>query len=219
MATEHVCISAPTAGGAEPNGHYLGSRKPEAMRTSILLLAVAAAMTAQAKQLQVVVHTTDAHVVRYICQERVALGRDNAVRQVVLSNGRFDWHAVGGVAPYELIDSYKDKDGNVCITVRDAKGDIASGCGVIGNIYQEVVVNCSVYVPETAQIRREPEDIMGRGSDVAGRNEPPGPHRNAIMQAEPNREPGNTGHREITAQPVTGRQPGTSPSGVPSHRQ
>jgi hypothetical protein len=45
--------------------------------------------------------------------------------------GTARWHAVGGVAPYRLIESWRT-DRMVCFVVQDAAGEVAVGTGVIG---------------------------------------------------------------------------------------
>ncbi|MBL8009532.1 MAG: hypothetical protein JNJ64_02905 [Flavobacteriales bacterium] len=56
--------------------------------------------------------------------------------------GRITWHVSGGRAPYVLVRDERDLAGNVCITVRDADGREATGCGILGEQVEEVVLNC-----------------------------------------------------------------------------
>ena len=120
----------------------LDGTKPDPMRTLLLLLASATTGLCSANRLQVVVYTSDQHIVQYVCSDRLALNPERAFRNVVVAAGRVSWHPTGGCAPYELLDNHRDELGNVCITVRDAKGDIAIGCGLIATFYQTVNVPC-----------------------------------------------------------------------------
>lgn len=112
------------------------------MRSLLLVLLLSSATAASVKGMSVVVYTSDRVVVDYVCTERRALGSRDAVRRVVQAPGRFNWHVVNGKAPYHVMDQYTDEAGNVCITVMDALGNLASGCGIIAERHVVANVTC-----------------------------------------------------------------------------
>lgn len=61
----------------------------------------------------------------------------------VVEPGRVTWHVNGGRAPYTLVRDERDLAGNVCITLRDADGREATGCGIIGVQDETVLVDCA----------------------------------------------------------------------------
>ncbi len=63
-------------------------------------------------------------------------------RSLVDQPTRIDWHVVGGVPPYRLIDDQRDLHGNVCITVVDAEGRVATGCAVVQMRRTQVELEC-----------------------------------------------------------------------------
>lgn len=112
------------------------------MRTVIMFVLLSASMAAAARDLFVVVYTRDTEVTEYHC---VCASGSNVIeraRQVVRSKGSVSWHAVGGVAPYTVIDQVIDAYGLVSVTVLDAAGNVATGTGIIGTQRLEVNVPC-----------------------------------------------------------------------------
>ena len=133
------------------------------MRTFIVLLVLFFAMEVSARNLFVVVYTSDGLVVNYRCANQDPGVNNDAVtvRRVVRSHGRLSWHAVGGMAPYTVIKQERDAGGMVCITVIDAAGNVATGCGVVQVLTTEVAVNCALgEVPEGTlfEYPQEPKD-------------------------------------------------------------
>lgn len=113
------------------------------MLTLPLLLATLAATAADPDKMLVVVHSSSAVVAQYVCNgDEFAGSTGIVVGSEVRSSGVFRWHVVGGKAPYTIL---KDNwDGvNRCITVQDAEGRIASGCGMIGTQVIKVQVRCN----------------------------------------------------------------------------
>lgn len=115
------------------------------MRNLFLMLLMTSATAVSANKMAVVVHTSDRVVVDYVCTDRLNRGQNNAVRHVVQATGRFDWHVSNGKAPYHIVEQERDDAGNVCITVMDAVGNMATGCGIIAERRVVASVNCPQY--------------------------------------------------------------------------
>jgi hypothetical protein len=130
--------------------------KSTAMRYLMLSL-VFLGTAAMGRDLFVVVHTTDALVEQFVC-ENGGVGPNNAlpIRSVVRNPGGVNWHAVGGRAPYTVIRHNTDARGTVCVTLIDADGQVATSCGVVQSRVQVVQVDCERYdaTPVPAQIKR-----------------------------------------------------------------
>ncbi len=114
------------------------------MRAIILPLLVAAlpSVAAKPEKFFVVVHTTDKVLVKYICNNDA--NKEDAgttLRSLWRSNGDFMWHVVGGTAPYTVVSRETDGKGG-CITVMDANGNTATGCGVIATQIEKVYMDC-----------------------------------------------------------------------------
>lgn len=114
------------------------------MRTIFTLLFAFSASWAVARELFVVVYTSDATVVEFYCSDPE--GRSDVVAAlpvwVQTSQGTFQWHAVGGLAPYTAIRTERSGEGTYCVTVIDAAGNVATGCGVIQTFVQRKAVSC-----------------------------------------------------------------------------
>lgn len=96
------------------------------------------------ERMTVVVHTTDARrtVRRCLRTQDPPIGFPAIAEEV--EPGRITWHVSGGRAPFVLVRDERDLVGNVCITVRDADGREATGCGVVAEQLQEVYVDCTM---------------------------------------------------------------------------
>ena len=112
------------------------------MRKLILPLLIVTVPAFATGKLFVVVHTTDAIVRNYVCSNGLD-GTDNGilVGSAMASSGSFIWHAVGGVAPYRVISPVNSAMGG-CITVMDAEGETATGCGTVKVKRINIPVNC-----------------------------------------------------------------------------
>jgi hypothetical protein len=108
--------------------------------------------TAESSEFHVVVRTTDRQVRNYVCVPRRSLAKPGVhdenliIRTEVIVPGSFKWHIVGGTGPYAVVSVDKPVVGTVCVTVKDATGRMAQGCGVIQSFTEQVAVNC----PSTA---------------------------------------------------------------------
>lgn len=101
------------------------------MGSVLLSMLVAGATIAPGGRMFVIMHTSDRVVVDYVCMDRLVLGEGGAIRRVVQKEGGYTWNVVGGVAPYQVIMDDQHLYGSVCITVIDAIGNMARGCGTI----------------------------------------------------------------------------------------
>jgi len=116
------------------------------MRILLAFLLLSVGSQAFARTMFVVVYTSDGLAVNYRCSN-LDLGVNNesvAIRRVVRSQGRMSWHVVGGVPPYTVLRNGIGSGGAVCVTVIDAAGTVATGCGVVQVLTQEVMVNCAL---------------------------------------------------------------------------
>jgi hypothetical protein len=136
------------------------------MRILLAFLLLSVGPPTFARSMFVVVHTIDGLVVNYRCVD-FDPGMNNegvATRSVVRSRGHVSWHVVGGVPPYTVIRNEVGSTGSVCVTVIDAAGNVASGCGVVGMITRDVEVNCGFGEPEpgigTVIERSSPSDTI-----------------------------------------------------------
>ncbi len=121
------------------------------MRTLIypLLLGSLSAAASGPDNFHVVVRTTDRMVVNYVCGEATGAGQTGIiVRTEVKAKGNFNWHVVGGVAPYTVLRNEAGAGGG-CITVMDAEGHTATGCGTINTVSENLSVDCRWYKPDT----------------------------------------------------------------------
>ncbi len=113
------------------------------MRMLILPLLLLANTAIHANRMHVVVSTRDRVVVEYRCEERAsALEEGPAFRRVLRDPGHLTWHGVGGVAPYTLISDERDGFGNICITIMDATGNMATGCSIMRERRLTIPVEC-----------------------------------------------------------------------------
>ncbi len=167
------------------------------MRTLIALLLLSVGSHASARTMFVVVYTSDGLVVNYRCMN-VDPGVNNeavATRRVVRDQGRVSWHVVGGVPPYTVLRNEMGAGGSVCVTVIDAAGNVASGCGVVGVVTRDVMVNCITGESTTdaePSVRIPPAD-----DDV----------RDAVLPPKP-RKPLTERDAEVGFRSSTRREPG-----------
>ncbi|MBK8340495.1 MAG: hypothetical protein IPK99_11105 [Flavobacteriales bacterium] len=113
------------------------------MRTALLSALLFASCTVSAERLVVVVHTRDAMVRTFRTSCGDGLGRSaGPYQRVVRTSGYVNWHAVGGVQPYTLLEQSSDGLGNVQVIVSDAAGSIAIGYGVIQTVRTETSMPC-----------------------------------------------------------------------------
>lgn len=124
------------------------------MRTWLLPLALLPLSVIAEGKLFVVVHTTDAVVNNYVCSLEDGTGEAVVVKQTMASSGHFYWHAVGGVAPYTVISPANGTMGG-CVTVRDAEGNVATGCGVVGVKQVEIPFNCANEDDPATPVKRD----------------------------------------------------------------
>lgn len=147
------------------------------MRILLAFLLLSIGSHASARTMFVVVYTSDGLVVNYRCMN-VDPGVNNeavATRRVVRDQGRVSWHVVGGVPPYTVLRNEMGAGGSVCVTVIDAAGNVASGCGVVGVVTRDVMVNCVTEEPTTdaePAVRMPPTDDGVRDAVL-----PPKPRR------------------------------------------
>lgn len=117
------------------------------MRTIFSLFFALSVSWTVARELFVVVYTSDATVVEFYCADPE--GRSDVAAhlpvRVQSSQGTFQWHAVGGLAPYTAIRTERAGDGTYCVTVIDAAGNVATGCGVIQTFVQRKTVSCRAW--------------------------------------------------------------------------
>jgi hypothetical protein len=118
-----------------------------AMRTYLSLFFASMASLTVARELFVVVYTTDAMVVEYYCGEPEPTQgvQERLPVRVQIAHGGFQWHAVGGLAPYTAIRTERSGVGTYCVTVIDAAGNVATGCGVVQTFTQRKLVSCRTW--------------------------------------------------------------------------
>ncbi|MCB0757179.1 MAG: hypothetical protein KDC01_01875 [Flavobacteriales bacterium] len=117
------------------------------MRNVILPLFMVAlpafAFASGPAKMLVVVRTSDRVVLKYVCNSDKGEGPDARVfRTEVQSAGGMNWHVVGGVAPYTVVKNNMATSSGGCVTVMDAEGQVATGCGVVGVQWVRVAVDC-----------------------------------------------------------------------------
>lgn len=135
------------------------------MRTSILFIALLLATTGMARKMFVVVHTSDRVVREYVCRtDGIAEVRQG--RQIITRAGGFNWHVVNGVPPYTVIHSDRDGVGSNCVTVIDAVGNVATGCGIVQVFVETVYENCNLRTPGPAA-PVIPDSIVHQGRVIA----------------------------------------------------
>lgn len=115
------------------------------MRTLVLplLMAALSATAAKPEKMFVVIHTTDKVIVNYVCSDELYDDIDlPVVGTYVRSTGGYDWHVVGGVAPYTIVKNDMRTMSSGCITVMDAEGTVATSCGIIGVRQERRPISC-----------------------------------------------------------------------------
>ena len=109
-----------------------------------LLMAALTATASEPGKMIVVVHTSDMVILNYVCFNNTVNEADNPVLgSCIKSTGGYNWHVTGGVAPYTIVTNEMRTMSGGCITVMDAEGTMATGCGVIGVQQERLAVNCS----------------------------------------------------------------------------
>ncbi len=111
------------------------------MRVLILLLLLTPNALNAAK-LRVIVHTREQVVRERVMDCNGPEQTPHLVERIVVASGWYTWHAVGGDAPYALIQEAAFENGSVFITVRDNKGRIARGTGTIRTVISREFVEC-----------------------------------------------------------------------------
>jgi hypothetical protein len=156
------------------------------MRTLMIPLALVvmpAFAVRPTNSLFVVVHSIDRVVADYVCSGQFAGTSPDALafRSVVLSQGSMTWHATGGTAPYRVISDVSNGGGE-CITVMDADGNTASGCGSINEVHVRRSVDCDSLMESSSSFtygpqkkRQRPRMPLSVGSPVPGPGPTPGP--------------------------------------------
>ncbi|MDQ3101621.1 MAG: hypothetical protein M3R08_09560 [Bacteroidota bacterium] len=113
------------------------------MKKFILLFLIVAPIAASAGKMHVVVFTRDRMVVEYRCENRVSRSNGTGIsRTIQQTPASITWHGVGGVPPYTLIEQDIDRFRNVCITIMDATGTMATGCSILGEQRHLVPIEC-----------------------------------------------------------------------------
>lgn len=117
----------------------------------LFLLAILSASDVMADPLRIVMRSKDSFVVEYRCmnsQDRLQLNVP-VQRTIVRQQGYVMWYVVGGVPPYTIVESEGRSTGQVCVTVVDAMGQIATATGAYNTIVDREVLECPL--PESAQ--------------------------------------------------------------------
>ncbi len=123
---------------------------PTAMRilTFPLMLAVLPALATGPEKFFVVIHAQDKVVTQYVCTRSHLSGEDLVVRTKVTQQGSFNWHVVGGTAPYTVVkDQRTGPEG--CITIMDATGQTTTACTSWGTRTEAVMIDCPWDRPDT----------------------------------------------------------------------
>ena len=115
------------------------------MRTLIMTGLLLGSTAAMARDMFVVIHTRDAEVDVYRC------GCDDndadcvpVTRSVMRHPGSMNWHVVGGIAPYTVINTANDDAiGTVSVTVMDAIGNVSTSHAIIGVQCRYFNVSCA----------------------------------------------------------------------------
>lgn len=136
------------------------------MKALLLPLMIATVPAMATGKLFVVVHTTDAVVKNYVCSDGLN-GTENGtvVRSSMASQGSFVWHAVGGTAPYTVVSGPAQGNMGGCITVMDAEGQTATGCGVVGVVKVDVPFNCETNEPMLAAPPQRDKEVKKPASE------------------------------------------------------
>jgi hypothetical protein len=126
------------------------------MRYTLLFLLSYVSLIASARDLFVVLYTSDAEVVDMYCEteEMNTVASPVVLRSVVLTRGSVNWHAVGGVPPYTDLRAERGPGGLVTVTVMDAACNTYTACGVVGVRRISKMVNCASDDP--AQVAATP---------------------------------------------------------------
>lgn len=115
------------------------------MRYIVLVSLLCSALITSARDLFVVLYTSDAEVVDMYCEtdQMNAVRNPVAYRSMVLTRGTVSWHAVGGVPPYTDLRAEQGPGGLVTVTVMDAACNTYTACGIIGVHRISKMVNCA----------------------------------------------------------------------------
>ncbi len=131
--------------------HTFTIADPIAMRYVILLSLLCVSVITSARDLFVVLYTSDAEVVDMYCEtdQMNAVRSPVIYRSMVLTRGTVSWHAVGGVPPYTDLRAEQGPGGLVTVTVMDAACNTYTACGIIGVNRISKMVNCSDDEPQS----------------------------------------------------------------------
>ncbi len=169
-----------------PKRYYLAlTNTTPAMHTLIcpLLLVASTAIGSVPEGFHVVVNTTDRVVVNFICSNDAAEpGQALVFGSELRSKGGFNWHVVGGTAPYRVISNNMNSSTGGCITVMDAQGRTATGCGTIGVRTEIARVDCQGELQQDPNIYRPaPTDTVSFDHPVdTAKPDPLGPDRTHV---------------------------------------
>lgn len=147
---------------------------PTAMRilTFPLMLAALPALATGPEKFFVVIHAQDKVVTQYVCTRSHLSGEDLVVRTKVTQQGSFNWHVVGGTAPYTVVkDQGTDPKG--CITIMDATGETATACASYTTRTETVMIDCPWDRPDSLTYGLVPDKFTdaqrAMGNDNAAR--------------------------------------------------
>lgn len=131
------------------------------MRSLILPLCLLAgpAWAGGPSEMYVVVHSRDKIVHEVVCDiDAQADPGTPVLRTVVVAAGGLYWHVAGGVAPYTVVRDDSSNPGGGCITVMDAEGTVATGCGVVATQAVRIAVDCMLEREEPSTFGLVPND-------------------------------------------------------------
>jgi len=196
----------------------------------LLLVALPALAIKPKRALFVVVHTVDRVTVDYVCSKQFSETDPNALvfKTQLMSQGAFTWHVTGGTAPYRVINSTESYLGG-CVTVVDADGDTASGCGSINQVRVRRNVDCenaldssqtTFIIPHALPVQKIPLSFSNPVPDPApgptpgpGKVDPRGPGK--VSPPPPPRTPGPAPRKPDHVTPAPGPSPHVHPPDRP----
>lgn len=165
----------------------------------------------------VVVRSSDKIVHLYVCETNASTDPNSpAFRTVTVAPGGLSWHVVGGVAPYRVLrDESHDPIGG-CITVVDAEGRTATGCGVVATHEVRLAVDCREMEREDnihGLVPNDSTDMRRSFQPVAAR----APEAPVVERSpEPGTHPAPLPPRPIAPGPITYRPPVKTPAEPPA---
>src|SRR5690606_7625031 len=139
----------------------LASKPLHPMRALLIPLCLVAvpAWAGGPAKMTVVVQSSDQIVHEYVCDVNPIADPNSPVfRKKVVQEGGLSWHVVGGVAPYRVVRDELAEPIGGCITVVDAEGSTATGCGVVEAQVVRVAVDCRHMEQQDATFGLVPND-------------------------------------------------------------